>query len=188
VAATLTATTDTCNASGVCQTNHEADDTACTSDGNDCTSDVCSGGVCTHPNEPEDTACGSNSDTDCDNRDTCNASGVCQTNHEEDDTACTSDGNACTEDVCDNGACTHPNEPAGTNCGSGSDSDCDNPDTCNGSGVCQTNREEDGTACTRTASLAPATFGRRGLHASERASEQTLHRDRKRRPVRRRLQ
>jgi hypothetical protein len=58
---------NTCNGSGSCQANHELDDTACTTDGNDCTSDVCAGGASAHPNELEDKVW-SGSDTDCDNR------------------------------------------------------------------------------------------------------------------------
>jgi hypothetical protein len=46
-------------------------------------------------------------------------------------------------------------EPAGTSCGSASDTECTNPDTCNGSGTCQANDEpatatcgDAGTECT----------------------------------------
>jgi cysteine-rich repeat protein len=141
-----TANGDCC--SSTCQ--FEAVGSACTSDGNDCTNDVCNGsGTCTHPNKPAGSACGSSSDTDCDNPDTCNGSGVCQSNNEPSGTACTSDGNDCTNDVCNgSGTCTHPNKPAGSACGSSSDTDCDNPDTCDGKGVCQPNHKLDGTACT----------------------------------------
>ncbi len=139
---------DTCNASGVCQINNEPNGTACTSDGMECTNDQCSGGVCAHPNKAAGTACGSNANTDCDNPDTCNASGVCLTNNEADGTACTSDGMECTNDQCNAGVCAHPNKAAGTACGSSANTDCDNPDTCNASGVCLTNNEANGFACT----------------------------------------
>jgi hypothetical protein len=138
---------DTCSA-GQCLSNNEAAGFACTDDGNACTDDVCpaGGGACTHPNDNTNT-CGSNSDTDCDNPDTC-VDGVCQTNNEAAGFACTDDGNACTDDVCPagGGACTHPNDNTNT-CGSNSDTDCDNPDTCV-DGVCQTNNEAAGSACT----------------------------------------
>src|SRR5262249_3622922 len=131
---------DTCSG-GSCQDNHKPNGTTCTKDGNECTSDVCATGACTHPDEPTGTACGSPSAGDCDDPDTCNGSGSCQDNHKPNGTTCTSDGNECTSDVCATGACTHPDEPTGTACGSPSAGDCDNPDTCNGSGSCQDNHK-----------------------------------------------
>src|SRR4029078_2410945 len=98
---------DTFKGSGVCKANNEPDDTGCTSDGNDCTRDVCGAGVCTHPNLPSGTACGSGADSDCDNPNTCNGGGICQANNEPNGTWCTSDGNECTRDVCGAGVCTH---------------------------------------------------------------------------------
>jgi len=59
-----------------------------------------------------------------------------------------SDGNECTNDVCSNGECTNPNKPSGTACGSELNTDCDNPNTCNGSGTCLDNFEPSGTLCT----------------------------------------
>jgi hypothetical protein len=94
------------------------------------------------------TACGSSSVSDCDNADTCDGSGSCQVNHKADGTGCTADTNECTKDLCANGVCTHPNEPVGTTCGSSGVSDCDNADTCDGSGSCQVNHKADGTGCT----------------------------------------
>src|SRR2546425_6862395 len=123
----------------MCQTNNEPDGTACTSDGNDCTRDVCGGGVCTHPNEPAGHACGSPSDTDCDNPDTCDGLGMCQSNNEPNGTTCTTDGNDCTADVCAAGVCTHPAEPAGHACGSPSDRAGDRPDGCEGMWMWQSN-------------------------------------------------
>jgi hypothetical protein len=38
-------------------------------------------------------------------------------------------------------------EPGGTACGSGTDTDCDDPDTCDGGGTCEVNNEPDGTSC-----------------------------------------
>src|SRR5262249_36502084 len=113
-----------------------------------CTQDVCAAGVCTHPNQAAGSGCGSPSDSDCDNPDTCDGLGHCQVNHEADGAACTSDGIDCTQEVCAAGVCTHPNQAAGFSCGSPSDRDCDNPDTCDGLGHCQVNHEADGTACT----------------------------------------
>ena len=44
-------TSDVCS-SGVCTHPNKANGTACTSDGNSCTTDACSGGVCGHTNNP----------------------------------------------------------------------------------------------------------------------------------------
>jgi MYXO-CTERM domain-containing protein len=139
---------DTCDGAGACQSNDESDGTACTSDGNDCTGDVCGSGVCTHPNETAGTSCGDGTDDDCRNPDTCDGSGSCLANDESDGTSCTDDGNECTDDVCASAACDHPALSAGTSCGDDSDDDCRNPDTCDGAGACQSNDESDGTACT----------------------------------------
>src|SRR5262249_21561582 len=64
------------------------------------------------------------------------------------------DGSAET-DQCNVGACDETNDrcvkqPAhvGEACGSASDTDCDNPDTCDSQGHCQDNHEADGTSCT----------------------------------------
>ncbi|MEK6677310.1 MAG: hypothetical protein AABZ47_16870 [Planctomycetota bacterium] len=169
---------DSCNGQGACEPNSKPDGTACTTDNNECTTDLCGGGVCLHNNLGAGMACGSPVDTDCDNPDTCNGAGMCQSNLESagtncgnpsntdcdnpdtcdgsgtclanlesDGTVCTDDGNDCKDDVCQAGVCEHPNEPAGTTCGDPLNSDCDNPDTCNGFGFCQDNLEPDGFPC-----------------------------------------
>ena len=66
-------TNDVCNAAGAC--THPNNTAACTDDGNVCTNDVCSGGACTHPNNT---------------------------------VACATDNDSCTNDVCSGGVCTHP--------------------------------------------------------------------------------
>lgn len=59
------------------------------------------------------------------------------------------DSNPCTNDFCQEPAQTCGHSPAamGLPCGSPTDSECTNRDTCDGAGTCQTNDEEDGTAC-----------------------------------------
>jgi len=57
------------------------------------------------------------------------------------------DGDPCMDDVCDGGVCWNPPLPFGASCGDASDTDCDNPDTCDGNGVCHSNLEASGTAC-----------------------------------------
>jgi hypothetical protein len=128
--------------------------TECRGDAGDCdVAEQCTGSAATCPADgfdPASTACGSNSDTVCDNPDTCNAFGSCQLNHEPNTVTCRSDAGECdVAELCDGaGACPGDSfEPSGTACGSNSDTACDNPDTCNSSGTCLINREPGGTPC-----------------------------------------
>ncbi len=57
-------------------------------------------------------------------------------------------GNSCQQGACSGGNCILVNLPNGTACGSQNNTDCDNPNTCNGSGTCLNNFEPSGTACT----------------------------------------
>ncbi len=123
--------------------------TACTGDDNVCTDDVCDGnGNCTHPNNTASCDDG----LFCNGADSC-AGGSCSTHagdpcvneaecadvcDEEDDTCtspvgtpCSTDGNVCTDDVCDgDGACAHPNNTE--SCDDGQF--CNGADTCSGGG------------------------------------------------------
>jgi hypothetical protein len=142
-------TQDVCSA-GLCVHPNLAAGAACGSPADtECDNpDTCDGaGTCLANYEVAETDCGSPVNTDCDNPDTCDGAGNCQINLEPDGTMCTSDGNECTEDVCSEGLCIHPNEPAGTPCADPTDTQCDNPDTCNGFGVCEDNLEENGLPC-----------------------------------------
>jgi len=70
--------------------------------------------------EPADTLCGDQTDTDCNNPNTCDGSGNCQNNYEPVDTACTSDENDCTDDKCDAaGVCDHTNNTFSEPCYTG---------------------------------------------------------------------
>ena len=110
--------------------------------------DTCDGaGTCLDNLEPPGFACGDPTDTDCNNPDTCNGAGTCLINHELDGTPCTDDGNDCTQDYCETGECIHPDEPVDTPCGNPDDTQCDDPDTCDGFGVCLDNHEPDGLPC-----------------------------------------
>ena len=102
-------TRDECQ-SGVCV--HGPDDGApCQADENPCTEDVCAGGVCTHPAGNDGAGC---SDGDgCTVNDICSG-GTCVGWPRDCD-----DDNPCTEDVCQNGACTHPPGNDGTACNDG---------------------------------------------------------------------
>jgi hypothetical protein len=59
------------------------------------------------------------------------------------------DGNPCTDDLCDgNGNVIHPPKAAGTACGEQTpQGPCDNPDVCDGKGVCQPNYKTATTVC-----------------------------------------
>jgi hypothetical protein len=96
---------------------------------------------------PSGATCGDPANTDCNNPDTCDGAGTCQANHEPDGSACTDDGNDCTDDVCASGTCTHPPTPAGTACGDTTDTECTDPDTCDGMGQCLGNHVPDASPC-----------------------------------------
>ena len=93
-------------------------------------------------------------ETDCEEEGTCQ-SGNCVAADKAQGTTCPDDGNECTDDICDGaGVCTHPNEPAGTDCTDGDDNECTSGE-CDGMGVCQgtnvsdnTDCENDGNVCT----------------------------------------
>ncbi len=128
----------------------KANGTACSSDGNPCTTDVCNGAsaLCKHTNNTASCDDG----VFCNGVDTC-SSGSCKhagdpcaagtvcnniCNEAADNclspsgTSCTSDGNVCTDDVCDGaGTCTHPNNTGPCDDGIF----CNGVDTCAG-GVC----------------------------------------------------
>mgnify|MGYP001610210421 FL=1 len=114
---------------------------------NDCQSCVPQISTTTWSPRPEGTACGGNGDTECDSPDACDGAGVCEVNHKTDGTPCADDGNVCTRNLCNTGLCTHPPEPIGLACGNPTDTECDNPDTCDGGGTCVLNFEGPGFAC-----------------------------------------
>jgi len=97
----------------------------------------------------EGSACGNHADTECDSPDACDGTGICEVNFKPDGIPCSDEvpANVCTKDFCQTGLCTHPPEPAGLACGDPSDTECDNPDTCDGGGGCAPNLEGAGHAC-----------------------------------------
>ncbi len=125
------------------------DGTACDTGDPECDNSVCGDGVCQAVFEPAGTAC--SPDQWVCTMDECDGQGVC--NHDE-----IHFGLECrpATDACDvaeycNGVdkfCPQ-NAPApfGTPCGSASDTECDNPDSCNGAWTCLDNQEPQGTAC-----------------------------------------
>lgn len=124
-------------------------------DGNDCTADLCNDpGGCDNPNAPQDTPCGDASDAECNLPDTCDGNGNCIDNVKAEATLCREAAGEC--DVAE--ACTGldpdcpPDEfaPAGSACGDPADGDCDNPDSCDGAGLCLENHAADDTSCDDT--------------------------------------
>jgi hypothetical protein len=101
--------------------------------------------------KPVDTACGDQTDTECDNPNTCaGVSNTCLENFEPIDFAC---GDP-TDTMCDNpdscdgdGLCRDNFEAPGFACGDPTDDLCNNPDTCDGAGVCDINLEPNGNSC-----------------------------------------
>jgi len=58
-----------------------------------------------------------------------------------------SDGNECTDDICEEGACLNVRRDVGTACGDGTDDLCTAPDSCNEEGACVPNHAPDGSEC-----------------------------------------
>lgn len=129
-------------------------DDECT-DPDECTEGQCILNICTFFPKPAGTPCGDPSDTDCDDPDTCDGSGTCQSNTEPSDTVCRPAADECdVEERCNGVDSDCPaNEFAllGTACGDGSDTVCDNPDTCDGAGACLDNLEPATTVCREAA-------------------------------------
>jgi len=114
-----------------CQFSSDCDDS------NDCTNDFCGDGLCGYETIAEGTPCGDDSDTDCDNPDTCDGDGNCLDNNEPDATPCGDQGIDCMyDDTCDgSGNCADngPKQP-GTPC-TDDGNECTN-DVCDETGVC----------------------------------------------------
>jgi uncharacterized delta-60 repeat protein len=142
---------DTCNASGTCLSNNESNGAPCGDQGVDCrVNDTCQAGACQNNGfAPLGTSCGSSADDQCDNPDSCDASGTCLSNNESNGSPCGDQGIECVvDDSCSFGSCVDNGFVGpGIACGSGANGECDDPDTCTGTGVCQQNNVSDGSPC-----------------------------------------
>ncbi len=144
-------TNDICNGSGQCIHPSKEDGTAC-NDENLCTeSDQCVNGQCkgTPKNCDDGKSCTTDrcnpNDGQCVseiNQGTCLIDGTCYNANDP------NPQNECQACIPTQSQTGFTNKQAGSPCGSISDTDCDNPDTCDGLGVCQPNNEPDGTPCT----------------------------------------
>jgi hypothetical protein len=133
--------TDNVCQSGACSpTFGSTDGQTCTTDDNECTENVCDAGACTHPSlvasvDPMNLVACTN-DSDVCTQDFCYTEGTCM--HADiggvTGDVCPDDGNACTDDVCNMGLCTHPSLTDGTACSDGSV--CTVDDVCV-TGICQ---------------------------------------------------
>jgi hypothetical protein len=96
------------------------------------------------------TSCGDSDATACNAADSCDGAGTCVDRKKASGTVClTGTGTCDPNDTCDGttDACAPVYASPGTACGSSSDTDCTNPDTCNATGACQDNNAADGTSC-----------------------------------------
>src|SRR5438094_130693 len=154
VADSCTGSSATCPADTV-----KAAGTACTDDGNPCTTDLCDGTAgapaCTHPAGNAGAACRAAAG-ECDVAETCDGSSTaCPTDFfKASGTTCTDDGNPCTTDVCNgtSATCTHPAGNPGAVCRAAA-GECDAAETCTGtSTTCPADAKQPaGTACTADA-------------------------------------
>ena len=82
-------------------------------------------------------ACGDTADTVCTDPDTCDGAGSCLANDEPVTTECRSDAGECdVAEFCDGeGSCPDDGfAEQGASCGSAADTECSNPDSCDGAG------------------------------------------------------
>jgi hypothetical protein len=145
LAETCTGSSTTCPADGF-----KTNGTACTDDGNPCTTDLCQSGTCTHAAGNAGTVCRAAAG-ECDLAETCTGSSTtCPTDgFKANGTGCADDGNPCTTDLCQSGACAHAAGNAGAVCRAAA-GECDLAETCTGSSTaCPTDGlKANGTACT----------------------------------------
>src|SRR5262245_41116727 len=106
-------------------------------DQNSCTTDTCEAGECVFTPKPG-AACGDQSDTDCDNPNTCDANGQCQPNYEPATTVCRASAGVC--DVAESctgnsAACPADGFKAATTECRASAGICDVAESCTGNGA-----------------------------------------------------
>lgn len=122
----------------------------CQDDGSDCTEEICdSTGTCLHNNLAAGLPCGNSTDNECTNPDTCDGLGECLSNNSDNGAPCGDGGTECIiQDTCQDGSCVDNGfASVGASCGDSSDTECLNPDTCDGFGSCLNNDEQDGFPC-----------------------------------------
>ncbi len=147
---------DTCDGFGVCEDNHAPDGDSCGDAGSECVNqDTCRAGTCEDNGyQTAGTGCGDGTGDECTSPDTCDGFGVCEDNHAPDGDSCGDAGSECVnQDTCRAGTCEDNGyQPPTTACGDGSDTECTNPDSCDGTGTCLDNHVADGSSCGETGS------------------------------------
>jgi len=121
---------DAGNLAGRCIVSNKPDGLACTTNGEvggpPCNNpDTCLGGVCNENFAVISTPCGDQTSGECDNTDHCDGAGNCDPRNKTG--PCTDDGNACTDDACVGGVCTHTCD---TNNGCNDGINCTENDRC----------------------------------------------------------
>src|SRR5436309_760918 len=173
VAESCTGSSATCPADTV-----KAAGTACTDDGNVCTTDACNGTAgapaCTHPAGNAGSVCRAAAG-ECDVAEACTGtSTTCPTDtFQPNGTACTDDGDPCTSDVCSgtSAICTHPAGSAGVVCRAAVN-ECDVAETCPGAisigfrGAASASSGSAGSATSLSISRPAATVANDGVVAS----------------------
>jgi hypothetical protein len=156
-----TCTTSGCDGAGICDQGHAqapASTPCADTDGNVCTTAGCDGvGGCDqgHVLAPASNPCPDTDGNVCTTAG-CDGAGICDQGHISAPASnpCPDvDGNVCTTAGCDGaGSCNqlHILVPNGNPCGNPADTDCSNPDTCDGLGSCVTNDEPNSFPCPDT--------------------------------------
>jgi hypothetical protein len=126
------------------------EDQECTIGGDECTAPGFCADTLITQNKANGSACGDQTSGDCKAPDTC-VDGECETGFQPTTTTCRPAVDVCDLlESCTGDSADCPADdkaPAGTACGDPSSGLCDNPDTCDGSGSCQSNNASDTTTC-----------------------------------------
>ncbi len=162
---------DTCDAHGVCQPNYADSTTLCNDDGNACNGVyTCNQGLCDQSTDPVtciapevckldgvcDPATGvcfyaNQADgIDCGEDDFCYQGSCVECIEDSQCTNLPDDGLECTSPACDldTHTCVHDgSKHIGERCGDDTENDCNQPDTCDANGICQSNHEPSTTSC-----------------------------------------
>jgi len=107
-------------------------------DGNDCTDDFCDTSIhaCRYQNYDSGTLCGDQTETDCDDKNTCNSVGFCQNNFDPAGTICRASAGDCdVVETCTGSSATCPTDTfkSNSNICRASSGVCDVVETCTGS-------------------------------------------------------
>jgi hypothetical protein len=142
---------DTCNGSGNCLANHVPAGTVCGLPPGECRAlGTCNGsGSCNQAVSAAFTPCGDPQDTTCTDPDSCDGAGNCHPRNASFGTYCDEDGdgNECTG-ACLDGVCLSVGpKPPGHPCGDPTDSDCTDPDVCDGEKRCLSRHAPAGIPC-----------------------------------------